>query len=254
MPTEKLIYDALLTSEFILAPLIFITLLKITAPYGRHTKGFKVKTINVKQGWILMELPAVLVILIFFTISSRTANILPIIFLVIWEIHYAQRTFIYPVFIRPSQTQLPLTILIFGLLFNMVNGYLNGRYLFHFSPEYKISWIADPRFIIGVIIFFTGLVINIHSDYILRNLRKPGDKDYKIPYSGLFEYISCPNYFGEIVEWTGWAIATWSLPGLAFAIFTFANLGPRARSHHMWYLRQFSQYPKNRKALIPFIY
>jgi len=74
-----------------------------------------------------------------------------------------------------------------------------------------------------------------------------------IPHRGLFKYISCPNYFGEILEWTGWAIATWSIPGLAFAVFTFANLAPRAFSNHNWYKEKFSNYPEKRKALIPFI-
>jgi len=62
--------------------------------------------------------------------------------------------------------------------------------------------------------------------------------------------ISCPNYFGEIIEWFGWAIATWSLAGLAFAIFTFSNLVPRALAHHRWYLSKFPNYPKKRRAII----
>ena len=29
--------------------------------------------------------------------------------------------------------------------------------------------------------FVAGMIINIHSDHILRNLRKPGETGYKIP-------------------------------------------------------------------------
>ena len=29
--------------------------------------------------------------------------------------------------------------------------------------------------------FFVGMAINIHSDHILRNLRRPGESGYKIP-------------------------------------------------------------------------
>jgi hypothetical protein len=50
-----------------------------------------------------------------------------------------------------------------------------------------------------------------------------------------------------------WGHFTW-LPGLAFAVWTFANLAPRARSHHAWYYTNFPEYPKNRKALIPWIW
>ena len=103
-------------------------------------------------------------------------------------------------------------------------------------------------------IFFIGIIINLHSDKIIRDLRKPGETEYKIPYGGMFRWVSCPSYFGEITEWTGWAIMTWSLPGLVFVVWTFANLAPRALSHHKWYLETFPDYPKNRKALIPFVY
>jgi protein-S-isoprenylcysteine O-methyltransferase Ste14 len=87
----------------------------------------------------------------------------------------------------------------------------------------------------------------------LFSLRRRGEKGYKIPHGGLYRWISCPNYFGELLEWTGWAIATWSLAGFSFALWTFANLVPRALSNHKWYRQKFADYPKNRKAIIPYI-
>ena len=71
---------------------------------------------------------------------------------------------------------------------------------------------------------------------------------------GVFKWISCPNYFGEILEWIGWALATWSLAGLSFAVWAIANLVPRARANHKWYLENFAEYPRSRKALIPKIW
>jgi protein-S-isoprenylcysteine O-methyltransferase Ste14 len=71
----------------------------------------------------------------------------------------------------------------------------------------------------------------------------------------MFRYVTAANYFGELTEWTGWAIMTLSLPGLVFAIWTFANLGPRAYRHHKWYIEKFGdEYPKDRKRMIPFVY
>lgn len=49
---------------------------------------------------------------------------------------------------------------------------------------------------------------------------------------GLFEYVSGANYFGEIVEWFGYAVATWSFPALSFAVFSLCFIGPRAYYHH----------------------
>ncbi|HSJ85911.1 MAG TPA: hypothetical protein VK909_01800 [Anaerolineales bacterium] len=60
----------------------------------------------------------------------------------------------------------------------------------------------------------------------------------------------CPNYFSEIMEWFGWALVTWSLPDLAFALWTFANLAPCAHAHHKWYREHFKDYPAERKALL----
>jgi steroid 5-alpha reductase family enzyme len=98
------------------------------------------------------------------------------------------------------------------------------------------------------------MILNISSDSILIDLKKQNGNSYKIPQKGLFRLVSSPNYLGEIIEWSGWAIATWSLPGLAFALWTAANLVPRARSNHQWYKKEFTDYPESRKALIPFIF
>ena len=90
------------------------------------------------------------------------------------------------------------------------------------------SWLADPRFIIGALLFVIGFWTHYRSDEILRSLRET-DRGYQIPRGGLYRFISCPNYFGEIVEWTGFAIATWSLPGSPSHFGPWPTL-PRARS------------------------
>jgi protein-S-isoprenylcysteine O-methyltransferase Ste14 len=167
--------------------------------------------------------------------------------------HYFHRAFIYPFRIR-GKIKIPLVIVLMGLIFNGGNVYLQGRYLFTLSPVQSSAWLYDLRFIIGATIFVIAFTINLKSDQILRNLRKPGDSSgYKIPYGNLYRYISCPNYFGEILEWIAWAVLTWSLVGFVFAIWTAANLIPRALAHHKWYHERFPDYPSNRKAIIPFL-
>jgi protein-S-isoprenylcysteine O-methyltransferase Ste14 len=169
-----------------------------------------------------------------------------------WEAHYIHRAFIYPFSLRDKWKPMPLAVAVMGAVFNLGNAYLNGRYLFNLGgSHYPVNWLTTPQFIFGVFLFITGFVINRHADHTLRGLRKEGELGYKIPYGGLYKYISCPNYFGEIVEWFGWAIATWSWAGFAFAIWTFANLAPRARAHHRWYHQNFEEYPVERKALLP---
>ena len=44
---------------------------------------------------------------------------------------------------------------------------------------------------------------------------------------------------------------TWTTAGLSFFLFSFANLFPRAFSHHRWYRETFEDYPEDRKAILP---
>ncbi|MFW9897280.1 MAG: DUF1295 domain-containing protein [Candidatus Thorarchaeota archaeon] len=250
---EYFIFYIILISFGLSSLVFFIVLLYVTAGYGQHLSRKWGPTINNKLGWFIMEVPTVIVYFHYFIIGNRTLELVPLTFLFIWMLHYCQRTFVFPLLIRGKQP-MPITIILFGIIFNCLNAYLQARWIYTLSPDYLVSWIINPIFITGIVIFFCGFIINLHSDHIVRNLRQPGENEYKIPYGGMFRYISSPSYFGEITEWTGWAIMTWSFPGLIFALWTFANLAPRARSNHIWYIKNFEDYPKNRKVLIPFIY
>ena len=232
---------------------VFILLFFVSAPYGQHIRKGWGPNINNKLGWFLMEVPTVIVFLILYLIGERKTSIISIIFFIIWMFHYGQRTFIFPFLIRAKEP-MPVTIITFGFIFNGLNTYLQARWIYTLSAPYQDEWIFSPFFIIGVIIFLIGITVNLYSDHIIRNLRKPGEAEYKIPYGGMFKWVSNPSYFGEITEWAGWAILTWSFPGLVFVAWTFANLSPRALSIHKWYLETFPDYPKNRKALIPHFY
>ena len=150
---------------------------------------------------------------------------------------------------------MPWFILVMALIFNTTNGYLNAWSIASQGEKYSDMWLSSPQFIIGVLVFFSGMILNKRSDRILARLsRARGEKGaYQIPYGLAYRWVSCPNYLGEIIQWTGWAIATWSLAGWVFAIWTMANLLPRALAHHRWYQDKFEDYPAGRRALIPFL-
>ncbi len=249
--SEQEFFNILLTSWFVLALAIFITLFFFVAPYGRHSRSGWGPALDNRLGWIIMEAASPLIFAACFILGSNTVTITELFFLGLWEAHYIHRAFIYPFSLSSGDKRMPVVVISLGILFNGVNAYLNGRYIFTFSAGYANQWLADPRFVSGVVLFLIGFVINRQADHTLRNLRKPGESDYKVPYGGLYRWISCPNYLGEILTWIGWAVATWSLPGLSFAVWTIANLVPRARAHHAWYRAHFSDYPTQRKALVP---
>ena len=252
--TAMAAYDLLLVAWFVLAAGTFIALFFVTAPYGRHVRAGWGPTIGARLGWIIMEAPAPAVFLACFLAGQQGWTIATFVFLIMWELHNIHRAFVYPFLRRSNAKRMPLLVVSIALMFGLINTYLIGSHMFLRADYYADHWLRDPRFLIGSGLFIVGLVINRHSDRILRNLRRSGETGYRIPEGGLFRWVSCPNYLGEIVEWVGWAIATWSLAGLSFALWTVANLAPRARSHHLWYRQQFQEYPRERKALIPFIW
>ena len=251
---EAVFFHYLLVAWFILAGAIFVALFFIVAPYGRHIAKHWGATLRSRTGWIVMESTSPIIFAACFFLGPNR-NTLPLItFLILWETHYIHRAFFYPMFRRDGDKRIPLLVVAMGLVFNGINSYLNGRYLFNLCPVYQNTWLSDPRFIIGVLFFIFGFIINRQSDFTLRSLRKEGETGYRIASNGLYRWVSCPNYLGEIMIWAGWAIATWSLAGLSFALWTIANLVPRARAHHRWYHQNFSDYPPNRKTLIPGIW
>lgn len=225
-------------------------LLHLPAPYGRHVRPGWGPTVPTRLGWVLMEAPAAVVFGVCFAAGGRSSAG-SLAFLILWEAHYCYRTLFFPLILRARHSRMPLVIVGCGMAFNVLNGYLNGRWLFTLGPDRGAAWLSDPRFLVGVILFAAGFAGHVDADRRLRALRPAGTTGYSVPHGGLFQWISCPNYLGEIVEWSGWALATWSLPGLAFAVWTAANLAPRARAHHRWYRDQFHEYPGRRRALLP---
>ncbi len=248
---EQVIFNGLLIGWFALAVVILIALFFVVAPYGRHTRSGWGHTINNKMGWVIMEAPAPIAFAVCFLLGGSPGTAAALVFLGLWEAHYIHRAFIYPFGLRGVTRRMPLAVMSFGFLFNLMNGYLNGRYIFTFSGGYSSEWLVNPRFIAGLALFLAGFLINRHADRVLRSLRRPGESGYSISHRGLYRWVSCPNYLGEITIWIGWAVATWSLAGLAFALWTVANLMPRARAHHAWYLESFPDYPRERKILVP---
>lgn len=239
---------------FAAAPLVFIALYFVTAPYGRHFREGWGPAIPSRASWFLMELPALVVIAAVVLFDERRASLLALMLLGLWEMHYLYRTCLFPLLIKDNGRRFPLLLTLFAAVFNTLNGYANGHFLAGFSLEPGGGLVPAIRVGLGMALFFAGFVTHVRADLQLRSLRENGETGYKIPRGGLFEYVTSPNYFGEIVEWSGWALATWSLPGLAFALFTMANLVPRAHANRVWYIDTFPDYPRQRKRVIPFVY
>jgi protein-S-isoprenylcysteine O-methyltransferase Ste14 len=250
--SETAFHHMLTWGVIIAGAIVFVSLFFITAPYGRHVRAGWGPSISNRLGWIIMESPAALVFVGFYATGKHALATAPLTLCALWLTHYLHRSFVFPFRMRNAKKPIPISVATMSITFNVVNAYINARWIGQLG-DYPASWLHDPRFAAGALVFACGMVVNIQSDNILFALRKPGESGYRIPYGGAYRLVSMPNYLGELMEWAGWAIATWSLAGLSFFIFTFANLVPRAVANHRWYREQFADYPKERRAVIPWL-
>ena len=241
----------------IVAVAVFVALFFVDAGYGKFYNKKWGPAVSNRLGWVLMESPVFIAMLVLCMLSDRKDDLTRLVFLVIFELHYFQRAFIFPFLIK-GKSKMPLSIILMGIIFNTLNALMQGGWIFFLSPEdmYTESWLCSPQFIIGTIVFAVGMFINIQSDDIIRHLRAPGDTRHYLPKKGMFKYVTSANYFGEFTEWVGFAILTWSWSGAVFAVWTFANLCPRASRTYENYKKEFGDELDTTKVrrIIPFIY
>ncbi|KEP63393.1 UNVERIFIED_CONTAM: 3-oxo-5-alpha-steroid 4-dehydrogenase [Hammondia hammondi] len=227
----------------------------IRAPWGKFREDAKSRvwgpSVPCAVAWMVQECPS---FFIPFSVLVGTEWLAgrPInkFLLVLFTTHYAHRSLVYParlyVHTRYQKNQsMPLGISALAVLFCAFNGMIQSWSAISFDYSSEIS------------------TLNIRSDYILMKLRVTNDRitpnpvhsaAYRIPEGLWFNYVSCANYFGEICEWAGYAIACNTYVALSFAVFTLCFLTSRGVQVHRWYLQHFEErYPSGRKAVIPFI-
>lgn len=250
------LFNALMYIMPVLAIIVFIALFFVKAGYGIfHTKSWGLSLPN-KVGWVIMECPAFILMAAMWLTGQYSLMSVTVVFFILFEIHYFQRAFVFP-FLMKGKSKMPVSIMLMGVVFNLINGFLIGYSLFHidYSDKYTAEWLYSPCFIIGVLIFIAGMVINLHSDNVIRHLRPKGDTRHYFPQKGMYRYVTSANYFGELLEWTGFAILTCDAAAWVFVVWTFANLAPRAYAIRKHYVEEFgTEVVGKRKCLIPFIY
>ena len=207
--------------------------------------------LDARWGWLLMELSALAVFPVVY-LAAGERHAVGDLLVAVWLAHYIHRTLVWPWIVQRQARPFPAITAASGFCFNLVNGVLLGWFMARIA-DYPGSWFSDPRFAGGAALFVAGAALNIASDYRLAALRAKASGGAILPRGGAFELVSCPNLAGEIIEWAGFALMSWSLPGLAFALWTAANLIPRALWRHRWYQARFPDYPENRRAVVPWL-
>ena len=237
------------------ALVVFVALYFVKAGYGMFRTASWGPSLPNKWAWVLMEAPVFGVMCYLWAASERRFEPAVLVLFLLFQLHYFQRSFIFPLLMK-GKSRMPWVIVLMGIVFNVLNGCMQGLWIFYLAPAslYTVSWLASPWFLAGTALFFLGMAINWHSDYVIRHLRRPGDTRHYLPQKGMYRYVTSANYLGEIIEWGGWAVLTCSLSGLVFFWWTVANLVPRA--HAIWYRyrAEFGAAVGSRKRVFPFLY
>ena len=240
----------------VIAVFVFIALYFVKAGYGIfRTKQWGI-SINNKAAWVMMEAPVFIVMLYMWASNGASTALPSFLAFLLFELHYFQRSFIFPMLMK-GKSRMPIAIMLMGITFNVINGLLIGTSLFVFPPSLfneGIAYLAHPTAILGIAIFFVGMAINLHSDHVIRHLRQPGDTRHYLPQKGFYRYVTSANYFGELVEWTGFALLCSTPAAWLFVVWTAANLIPRAAAIHRHYCEEFGEAVGTRKRVIPFVY
>lgn len=240
------------------ALIVFIALYFVKAGYGMFRTASWGVSIPNKVAWVLMEAPVFFVMAWLWAQSGAGFTMPQFLFLLLFELHYLQRSFIFPVLMK-GNSRMPVAIMVMGMIFNVLNGIMQAGGLFWFPSEaYRtegMAYLLTPHALAGLLLFIIGMGINLHSDNVIRHLRKPGDTNHYLPTKGMYRYVTSGNYFGELVEWTGFALLTASPAAWVFVWWTAANLIPRAHAIHRRYQKEFgNEAVGKRKCIIPYIY
>ena len=240
----------------VIAVFVFIALYFVKAGYGIfRTKQWGL-SINNKVAWVMMEAPVFIVMLYMWASNGASTALPSFLAFLLFQLHYFQRSFIFPMLMK-GKSRMPIAIMLMGITFNVINGLLIGTSLFVFPPslfDEGMAYLTHPTSIAGIAIFFVGMAINLHSDHVIRHLRKPGDTRHYLPQKGFYRYVTSANYLGELVEWTGFALLCSTPAAWLFVLWTAANLVPRAAAIHRHYREEFGEAVGTRKRVIPFVY
>ena len=250
-------FNLIIQAMFVMAAVVFVCLYFVNAGYGQFRSRKWGWSINNRVAWVLMEAPVFFVMLAIWLTTGASTHMPELLLFCMFELHYFQRSFIFPCLMSGS-SRMPLTIMLMGMVFNTVNGILQGGALYWYpNPDYAMgaSFLLSFRSMVGLCLFAAGMLINLHSDHVIRHLRQPGDTRHYLPRRGLYRFITSANYFGELMEWLGFAIVAATPAAWVFPIWTAANLVPRAHAIYNKYRKEFGVVAlAKRKRIIPFIY
>ncbi|XP_065331387.1 probable very-long-chain enoyl-CoA reductase art-1 [Cloeon dipterum] len=172
-----------------------------------------------------------------------------------WSVHYAKRLFETVFVHRFSHSTMPM----FNLFKNCSYYWLFTAYVAYHVNHPLFTPPSDTQMYVSLGLFGVSQLGNLSIHVALRNLRPPGTTVRKIPmptsnpFTGLFNLVSCPNYTYEFGSWASFTAMTQCLPAGLFALAGLYQMTVWAIGKHKLYKKEFSNYPKGRKAILPLL-
>ncbi|KAJ7350968.1 hypothetical protein OS493_037502 [Desmophyllum pertusum] len=212
--------------------------------------------INARFGWTMCYgIPATVYIVLWY-LSGMPQSTFHLVTLITYLGHFVKRV-LEALFLHKYSKKisiLPATeIAMFYSLGSVVQHYWCNLYTQGpLADKLSSNHIA---FTVGIMLYITGELINLYHHVILANLRPAGTSSgYVIPQAGLFPYIVCPHYFGELIAWYGMAVAGQHLCVYLAWLSMLCYLSGRSHQTQVWYQKKIENFPKDRRNLFPGIY
>lgn len=250
-------FDLLLIGMVALAAVVFAALYFVRAGYGLLRDGRWGPKIDNRIGWILMEAPVFLAMTALCLCSPRRNEAAPLVFFALFQLHYLHRAFIYPMLFK-SRSAMPLGIVAMGIAFNLLNACMQGGWIFYVAPEgyYTNEWLLSPQSSPerpSSSPAWRSTSIRTGSSAACANRATRPTTCLGAECSAT---LRRPTTSARSSNGPGFAILTWSASGAVFALWTFANLVPRADAIYKRYAELFGDElrKERRKRVIPFIY
>ena len=171
--------------------------------------------------------------------------------------HYVKRILETKFVHRFSNSTMPLRNLFRNTIYYTAFAAWMAYFINH--PLYTEPSYGDTQIYVALFFFMFCELGNFSIHIALKNLRPAGSKVRKIPlptnnpFTLMFNYVSCPHYTYEFGSWVAFAVMTQCFVGVLFALVGFAQMTQWAFGKHRNYKREFANYPRQRKAIIPFI-
>lgn len=124
---------------------------------------------------------------------------------------------------------------------------------------------SDTTFMVGLVIMVLGIALEGAADLQKNNAKKKNPNRFVS--TGLYRFVRCPNYLGELIMWTGvfiagctalvsvwqWIIAIIGYLGIVYVMFSGARRLEIRQDKNYGDDKEYKKYKKKTPILIPLI-